>query len=121
MATDGKFQALATLIASGRTISSAATELGISRRTAYRNAKKDSFQSRVAAIRDEITSAAVGTLSQAASQAAATLSGLLHEDFEPQIRLNAAKAILASLTPLVELGEIRQRVAKLEHERESVK
>ena len=114
MATDGKFQAMATLVASGRTIAAAAQELGIPKRTAYRNAAKDTFQKRVASIRDEITSAAVGTLSKAATDAASTLAGLLHEDFEPQIRLNAAKAILASLTPMAEFGELRGRLSRLE-------
>lgn len=114
MTKNGKFESLAALIAGGRTIASSAAELKIPVSTAYKNSHRPEFQSRVSEIRDEITSAAVGTLSTAASQAASTLSGLLDQDFEPQIRLNAAKAILASLTPMSELGELRARIARLE-------
>lgn len=114
MAAIGKFEALATLVAGGRTVAGAADELGLSRRSAYRNSKRPAFQARVSAIRAEITSAAVGKLSQSANQAVATLVELLDADFEPSTRLNAAKAILTSLGPISELSELRERIARLE-------
>jgi transposase-like protein len=119
MESNGKFEALAMLIATGKNISAAADELGITRRTAYRNASKPAFQRRVSKIRHEMTSAAVGKLTQASSFAVTTLMSLLKTENEPSVRLQAAKAILATLTPLTELGELRERIAKVE-ERQGV-
>jgi|688.fasta_scaffold1924810_1 hypothetical protein len=114
MATDGKFELLAMLVASGRTVASSADELGVSRRTAYRNTQKPAFQRRVSEIRQEFTAGCVGKLTTAASRAADTLTELLDSDYDASIRLQASKAILTALGPMTELAELRERVARLE-------
>lgn len=72
------------------------------------------MKKRVAVLRSEITSEAIGQMTAAATQAAVTLKQLLAEENEPSIRMNAAKAILNVLGPLSELGELRARLDNLE-------
>jgi HEAT repeat protein len=114
----GRFlELLAMHVASGKTIRAAAEESGCSERQGYRIAATAEFKSRVSEIRSEMTNAAVGELSAAASEAVATIRELLNAENEPSVRLNAAKAILNALGPLSELGELRQRIAALESDR----
>jgi hypothetical protein len=111
----GKFaELLAIEVASGVSIKDAAARVGCSLTHAYHISSDPSFQSRVASIRSEAVAGAVGRLSIAANTAVDTLTSLLGEDNESRDRLNAAKAILASLGPLSELGELRARLDKLE-------
>jgi hypothetical protein len=106
---------LASEVASGCTIKDASAKIGIKTQTGYNISSDPSFQSRVAAIRSEAVAGAVGRLSIAANTAVDTLTSLLGEDNESRDRLNAAKAILATLGPLSELGELRARLDKLEN------
>jgi hypothetical protein len=114
MANSGKFESLALLLASGSSIKNAAVQLGIGSRTAYRIASSDKMKTRVASIRTEIASSTVGELTLGASEAASTLRELLGESNAPAVRLNACKAILASLSAISELGELRARIDALE-------
>jgi transposase-like protein len=114
MAASGKFESLALLLASGSSIKAAAVQLGIGSRTAYRIASSDKMKTRVASIRTEIASGTVGTLTLAASEAAAALRELLDSSNAPAVRLNACKAVLASLSAISELGELRSRLDALE-------
>ena len=110
------FAALAVQVAAGATIKSAADVAGCSVQTAYNLSSDHAFRQRVAAIRSEATTAAVGKLSDAAVQAVDTMRELLGVAHEPSIRLNASKAILAALVPMTEFGELRARVQKIESE-----
>ncbi len=112
-----RFEELAVAIAGGATVRAAADELGIPERTAYRQSGSPEFKCRVSAIRSEMTNAAVGSLSAAASEAVACIRELLGSANEPAVRLNAAKAIMNALGPLSELGELRARIATLEQSR----
>ena len=114
MAASGKFESLALLLASGTSIKSAAVQLGIGSRTAYRIAASDKMKTRVASIRSEVASSTVGTLTLAASEAASALRSLLDPSNPPAVRLNSAKSILASLASISELGELRARIDRLE-------
>ena len=115
---NGKFfELLATSVACGQTIKAAAESCSCSERQGYRISSTAEFKARVSEIRSEMTNAAVGELSAAASEAVATLRGLLANTNESSTRLNAAKAILNALGPLSELGELRERLAALEQER----
>ena len=114
MASSGKFESLALLLASGSTVKAASVQLGIGARTAYRIAASDKMKTRVASIRTEIASGTVGELTLAASEAASTLRSLLDESNPPMVRLNACKAVLASLSAISELGELRARIDALE-------
>lgn len=115
---NGKFlELLAVAVASGSTIRSAAESCGCSERQGYRVSSSPEFKARVSEIRSEMTNAAVGELSAAASEAVATIRELLSAENEPSVRLNAAKSILNALGPLSELSELRERLAALESER----
>ena len=108
------FEALATSIASGETIKASAALAKCSDSQAYRICATTDFRSRVSEIRSEITSQAVGRLTQAATTAVATIVELLGPEHEPSVRLNASKAILLQLGPLTELGELRARLDRIE-------
>ena len=114
MASSGKFESLALLLASGTSVKAAAQQLGIGARTAYRIASSDKMKARVASIRTEIASGTVGELTLGASEAASTLRSLLDPSNAPAVRLNACKAVLASLSAISELGELRARIDALE-------
>ena len=108
------FELLAVAVAGGSSIRDAARSCGCSERQGYRLSGSAEFKQRVAALRSEMTSAAVGELSSAASEAVQTIRGLLADTNEPAVRLNAAKAILNALGPLSELAELRVRLDALE-------
>ena len=82
----------------------------------YRIASDPFFRQQVNQLRAESTLQAVGKLSSVALQAVDTLVELLGEPNEPRDRLAAAKAILATLAPLSEFGEIRHRIDALEND-----
>lgn len=109
-----KLEAMALAVATGSSVKAAAEQTGCSARQGYRYSSQPEFRARVAELRSEITSNAVGTLTAGASEAAATLVTLLDATSEPPIRLAAAKAILASVAPITELGELRQRLDAIE-------
>ena len=117
-ADDGRFlQVLAVNVAAGSSVKAASEAAGCSERTAYRISAEPKFRQRVAELRNEMTSQAVGELSAAASEAVTTIRELLASTNEPSVRLNAAKAILNALGPMSELGELRERLATLEQSR----
>ena len=108
------FELLAVAVAGGSTITAAAKTVCCSESHAYRICSEASFKSRVAAIRSDITAQAVGKLTQATTLAVNTLIELLGPASEPAIRLNASKAILATVAPMSEFGELRSRLDALE-------
>jgi len=108
------FELLAVEVASGSTIKAAAKTVGCAVATAYHISSDPSFNPRVGAIRSEAITGAVGRLSTAASLAVDTLVSLMGLENEPSTRLNASKAILLQLGPLSELGELRERIDRLE-------
>jgi len=110
----GRLEELAALVAAGNTIRASAAELGLSERTAYRLSGSHEFRERVAALRSEVASAAVGRLTTAAGGAVDTLIALLNPEHDPKTRLDASKLILNSLGPLAEHGEFRSRLDSLE-------
>lgn len=105
---------LASHVAMGKTIRAAAELIGISEATAYAISSTDEFRQAVTRLRSEAVYAAVGALSDAASQAVATLQELLSPEHEPSVRLNAAKAILNTVAPFSEHHELRQRIDAIE-------
>lgn len=105
---------LAASVAAGSSIRSAAQAAGCSESNAYTLSRTAEFRDQVAAIRNEAIGAAVGVLSQAASQAAQTLVDLLSDEHEAKDRLTAARLILANLGPIQEIGELRERITKIE-------
>ena len=108
------FEPLAAAVAAGNTIKGSAELCGCSESCAYNLSCTAEFRSRISSIRSDITSQAVGLITQAATKAAATLVELLDPKYEPSVRMNAAKAILLQLGPLSEFGELRQRIDRIE-------
>ncbi len=111
------FEPLAVHVASGRTIKDAAKLIKCAEQTAYNLSCDPSFRHRVAEIRSEITTRAVGRLADTAALAVDTLRELLGATNEPSIRLNASKAILAALPTMTEFGELRARIDAIENNR----
>lgn len=105
---------LAASVAAGSSIRDAAQAAGCSESNAYTISRTPEFKNQVAAIRNDAIAAAVGVLSQAASKAAQTLVDLLSSEHEAKDRLAAARLILANLGPIQELGELRERITKIE-------
>lgn len=115
MATESKYlDNLAAQVAAGVSVKAAASVVNCSVSHAYTLSGKPEFKAKVAELRSEITSQAVGKLSQAASQAVDVLVELMGPDNEPKDRLAAAKAVLATLGPISELSELRERLDALE-------
>ena len=105
---------LAVLVAGGSSIKAAAGVVNCSEQTAYNLSSTPEFKSRVSEIRTQLTTEAVGKLTSAATEAVDTLRSLLNATNEPSVRLNAAKAILASLGPISEANELRARIDSIE-------
>ena len=111
-----QLEILAVHVAGGKTIRQAAGIVGISEATAYGFSSSDEFKQAVSRLRTEAVNAAVGSLSDSASEAVDTLRSLLEATNEPSVRLNAAKAILANLKPLSEANELRARIDAIEQQ-----
>ena len=107
---------LAVLVAGGSSIKAAAGVVNCSEQTAYNLSSTPEFKSRVSEIRTQLTTEAVGKLTSAATEAVDTLRILLGAANEPNVRLNAAKAILANLGPISEANELRQRINDIENQ-----
>lgn len=116
MAAKSKFfESLASMVASGESISSAAESIGAANSTAYRIAKTPEFKNRVNAIRTEFVSDAIGKLSAAASRVVVSMIALLGCD-DHGIRLRAAVGILDRFSKLSESLDLRVRVEALEEQ-----
>ena len=105
---------IAIHVAAGKSIRDAAAAAECSESTAYRLASTAEFRGEVARIRDEALSRAVGVLNDAATKASETLVEILGSDYETKDRIAAARLILSNIAPVTELGEIRNRISKLE-------
>ncbi len=106
--------ALLLALASGETVREAARLAGIGERTATRRLADADFRRRVAELRGEMVSRAVGRLADGSTEAVAALRKLLDAGTPPAVRLGAARAILELGTKLRESVELEQRLADLE-------
>lgn len=101
-------------LAAGKTHREAATESGAGLRSVRRwVATVPAFSRRVQELRAEMTSTALGRLTEAMTQAADALKALLTAEAEG-IRLAAARSVLELGIKLRELTEIEARIAALE-------
>lgn len=115
--TNERFGALALRVALGHRVKDAAHELAIPKATSYNWSRSPSFRSKVGELRAELLSQAVGKASSAATQAIETLSELM-QDKEQRAgdRIAAAKAVLTSLQGLSQLGELCDRLDRIERD-----
>lgn len=114
MAQSRFFEPLAIHVAAGHHVKESSKLVGCAEQTAYNLSGSSEFRQRVGELRSELTRQAVGKLSAAASQAVDVLVELMGPDNEPKDRLAAAKAVLATLGPISELSELRERLDALE-------
>jgi len=115
------FEPLAVSVAGGSSIKAGAVNVGCSLQSAYNISATAEFRQRVSEIRTELTTEAVGKLTSACTAAVDTLRELLGPENEPNIRLNASKAILASVGPMSESGELRARIDAIESQGTSLR
>lgn len=106
-------QGLATLVASGSSVRAAAVEVGCSERQAYALATTAEFRETVSRLRTEMIQQAAAMLAHNATKAVQVLTELLASDDE-KIRLAASTKLIATLHPMAELGELRERIEQLE-------
>ncbi len=122
MSSFGKHgEALAVALAAGSTVVAAAAKVGISNSHAYRLSKSSAVQARVSEIRAASTSAAVGMLCDASRQAVAVLVAIMaNTESKDGDRIRAASVVLATVGPMSELGELRQRLDAIEAQRQGL-
>jgi hypothetical protein len=109
-----KQEALAFALASGRTIREAAAECGAGERTVKRwLAEQPAVVRRVAELRANMVSRALGRMADGMTEAAATLRALLNAKGE-SVRLGAARSILELGNRLRESVELEERLIALE-------
>jgi len=106
-------QTLLSLLAAGRSVREAAASAGVSERTVYRRLASPGFQRQLAAIRDELITAALGELVGCANQAVTKLRTLLDAK-EERVQLQAAKALLEQALRLREAVTLEHRLVALE-------
>jgi hypothetical protein len=104
---------LALLLAGGRAIKIAASEVGIGERTAHTWISDPGFQTAVAELRGRMLDAALGRLADASTRAVETLVALLDDD-RSSVRLRAALGILDIVTRLQHHTEFERRIAAVE-------
>jgi transposase len=115
--TEEKFGALALRVALGHRVKDAAKELAIPKATSYNWSRSPNFRSKVGELRGELLSQAVGKVSAAATQAIETLAEVMQDQGQKAgDRIAAAKALLTSLQGLTQLGELRDRIERIERD-----
>ena len=115
MARDGtKDEALALALAAGASAAEAAKSVRLSVRTVKRRRADPAFMRRVAELRAEMVSRAVGRLSEAMTAAALQLRRLVLKGRSEQVQLGACRAVLELGNRLRESVELEQRLSALE-------
>ena len=100
-------------LAAGKAVKDAATEAGVSERTAFRRIGEADFRQRVAELRGRMIEAAVGRLAATAGVACDRLTKLLEAESE-SVQLGAARTILDQTIRWRELLAIETRLTRLE-------
>jgi hypothetical protein len=112
--------ALALRLAAGETLATATAGARVSERTAARRLADPIFRRRVAELRAEMVSRALGTMADGMADAAATLRKLLNAESE-SVRLGACRALLELGVKLRESVALEERLAALERQVEGDK
>jgi hypothetical protein len=112
--------ALATVLACGATVESAARTVGISVRTVHRRLASAEFQKRLACIRKDMVDRTTAALTGVGMESVRTLIALQDASMPPAVRLGAARAALDLGVKFRESQELAERIALLEARLESV-
>ena len=100
-------------LSAGMAIKAAAAEVGAGERTVHEWLARPDVKARVAELREQLLSEAIGKLSNSVNRAALVLDELLDVEDE-RIKLRAAVAVLNVLIKVREHKELAERVAELE-------
>ena len=104
---------LVALLAGGRTVEAAASEVGISERTVYRRLEDPEFRLQLGQLRGHMLQLAAAQLADSSTEAAQTLRALLSASSET-VRLGAARAILELGTRFREAAEGEEQERDIE-------
>ncbi|MSR53835.1 MAG: hypothetical protein EXS09_11175 [Gemmataceae bacterium] len=104
---------LATAIASGATISMAASQLDISRFTVQKRMADPAFRKLISDLRGEMVANALGRMSENLTRAADAVTTLLDAP-EPHIRLRAARLLFIQTAKLRDSVDFDNRLLDLE-------
>ena len=108
-----KDSVLALALASGQSVTAAAAQAGIDRRTVQRRLADPAFRRQVAGFRDELLAAALGRLADHLTRAADAVAALLDAP-EPHLRLRAARTLFAFVVRLRDAVDVGDRLHELE-------
>lgn len=117
IATLEKDSMLAIALASGASISEAASQANVERSTIYRKLEHPEFRRQVAEFRDRLISTALGRLADNMTRAADALTGMLDAP-EPHIRLRAIRLLFTLSIRLRDSIDFNTRMGELETELE---
>jgi hypothetical protein len=110
---------LVLLLATGRPVADAASEVKVSERTVRRRLADPAFRQRVGEIRNQLMQETVGRLADGMMDAAQCLRDLLRAEGE-SVRLNAARVLLEMGLRLREHLDLRQEIDELRQEIEEI-
>ena len=105
----------ATALYSGASVTQAAEQFGVSRKTVQRCMARPAFRRRVVQPRGELMANALGRMADNMTRAADTVNRLLDPD-DPTVVLRAARALLSLGMRLRDSVEIADRVQELKDE-----
>ncbi len=88
---------LFTLLVSGCHVENAARAAGLSERTAFRRLADPTFRARLDQARETLRESILAKLSDAAHDAIAVMTELMHESEDDRVRMQSAKVLLDSL------------------------
>ena len=104
---------LMSAIAAGKTVRDAASDAGVSERTAFRRIGDADFRQRVADLRGRMLETVAGRLADTAGAACDRLTKLLDAE-SPSVQLSAARTILEQSVRWRELIDHESRIVALE-------
>jgi hypothetical protein len=114
MATwNGKHDRLATLLAQGRGVKDAATEIGVGERTAHRWLEDPRFRVHISELRSRMLDATLGRLTDSATKAVDKLVDLLDAG-RLSVQVRAALGILDAMMQIREHLDFDQGISALE-------
>jgi hypothetical protein len=113
MARSGKFEELAALVASGRTVKKAAGQLKLTERTAYRWNRQPEFRELVKRLRVEMATRALGMITGSMAKAARKLRSLIDSP-DSKLARRAARDVLELHHQMNAQSELEERIQALE-------
>jgi len=119
MSNDRKADNILQALLANRTIKEAAIAAKVSERVIYDYLNDPEFESRYKAARDDIIRGVSNHLRERMNEAVDVIGGIMRDPGNrPNDRLTAAKSILEYGDKYIESGDILERIAKLERNKE---